>query len=96
MRALIRAPLLRRRKLLFPHRRTLFIPTYKILEEHIVELFREHWPQIATGRCDSRKQSDGGSFHKNSDKAPFVPLIEEKGWFTPVADLIGKAKTPAE
>jgi methionyl-tRNA formyltransferase len=65
--------------------------TYKILEEQIVDLFREYWPQIAVGRCGSRRQPDGGSYHKSSDKMLFIPLIEEKGWQTPVASLIGKA-----
>ena len=65
--------------------------TYRKLNDEILELFRQQWPLISKGRVSRRKQPTGGSYHNSKDRKRFEFLIQEKGWDTPVTDLIGKA-----
>jgi len=65
--------------------------TYQQLNEKIVDLFRQQWPTIMRGEARRQKQPVGGSFHKASDKKEYERLFIEKGWDTPVRELIGKA-----
>ncbi len=65
--------------------------TYKKLNEEILALFREHWPLIMRGEVQGRKQPPGGSFHRTKDKDRFTHLLADKGWDTPVVELVGKA-----
>lgn len=65
--------------------------TYQKLSDEIVYLFKQHWPNIMLGKAMGRGQPPGGSYHKMSDKEKFEYLLAEKGWDTPVKDLVGKA-----
>ena len=65
--------------------------SYERLSKTIEELFRKVWPNIRSGKQKPIPQPDGGSYHRLSDRATFEYLFT-KGWDTPVADLIGKAK----
>ena len=65
--------------------------TYAKLDAEIVELFKQNWPSIMQASVQSRKQPISGSFHRLEDKKPFEYLLAEKGWNTPVKELVGKA-----
>ncbi|MCD4652232.1 MAG: formyl transferase [Candidatus Cloacimonetes bacterium] len=65
--------------------------TYKKLNVEILELFKIYWEPIINGTIDRKKQTQTGSFHKISDKETFQFLIADKGWKTPVGNLVGKA-----
>ena len=65
--------------------------SYERLSKTIEELFRRVWPNIRSGKQRSISQPKKGSYHRLSDRAAFEYLLT-KGWDTPVADLLGKAK----
>ena len=65
--------------------------SYERLSNTIEELFRRVWPNIRSGKQKSISQPKGGSYHRLSDRAAFEYLLT-KGWDTPVAGLVGKAK----
>lgn len=60
--------------------------TYGKLQIEIQELFKQHWADIKAGRCQRRKQTGKGSFHKIEDKRPLLHLLTD-GWNTPVSVL---------
>jgi methionyl-tRNA formyltransferase len=66
--------------------------TYKKLNDEIISIFEDQWPLIIAGKIKGRVQASGGSFHKLSDKRAYEHLLKDKGWKTPVKNLIGKAK----
>jgi methionyl-tRNA formyltransferase len=63
---------------------------YERLSCAVEELFVQRWPDICSGRVKATPQSQGGSFHRLSDRRPYESLLH-RGWDTPVRDLIGKA-----
>jgi len=65
--------------------------SYERLSKTMEELFRKVWPNIRSEKQKSIPQPDGGSYHRLSDRAAFEYLLT-KGWDTPVADLIVKAR----
>ena len=65
--------------------------TYKILNQEIINLFKENWSLIVKGENPRIKQAEGGSVHKSKDKEPYLHLLKEKGWDTPVLEVKGKA-----
>jgi methionyl-tRNA formyltransferase len=65
--------------------------TYEKLSQQMVKLFKNSWPNILSGNVMRTKQPSFGSFHRLKDKERFNYLLAEKGWDTPVKDLIGKA-----
>lgn len=65
--------------------------TYKKLSDAIVNLFNQQWSNILSGKVQRIKQPSGGSFHMLKDKKRFEYLLTEKGWDTPVKELVGKA-----
>ena len=65
--------------------------TYAILNSEIIELFRAQWPLIIRGKCSRQKQPSGGTSHRMQDKEAYMHLLADKGWDTPVKNLIGKA-----
>jgi len=65
--------------------------SYERLSKTMEELFRKVWPNIRSEKQESVPQPDGGSYHRLSDRTEFEYLLT-KGWDTPVADLVGKAK----
>ena len=70
--------------------------TYEKLNREIIELFQQEWTRIAAGKAAKKKQPSGGSYHKLTEKERFKQLLAEKGWETPVKELIGKALTTTE
>jgi len=74
----------------YPNGETL-ASTYEQLNQEIIGLFKQHWPDIAIGEAPRRRQPSGGSFHRTSDKERFLHLIAEQGWDTPVEELVGRA-----
>lgn len=65
--------------------------TYAQLSESMISLLIEIWPALENGRAPRLPQMAGGSFHRLKDKEPYMHLLQEKGWDTPVRYLIGKA-----
>ena len=68
--------------------------TYEKLNDAIVELFREYWPKIMDGQVQRLKQPVSGSSHRLEDKRRFEHLLAERGWNTPVKELVAKALSP--
>ena len=77
------------RKVVFEHDGETLSTTYQRLQNEIIELFEEVWPQIRKLHYLGQKQEEIGSFHKLVDKKKYEHLLTE-GWNTPVSDLIGK------
>ncbi len=67
--------------------------TYEILNNEIVQIFKDKWEQIINGSSSRIKQKGNGSFHRSKDKEPYEYLLQEKGWDTPVVNIKGKALT---
>lgn len=65
--------------------------SYQKLTAEMTNLFKTTWPDILAGNIEPKRQREGGTFHKFVDKKPFEYLIEEKGYDTPVCELMGKA-----
>lgn len=63
--------------------------TYAQLSDAVESLFTEHAECILAGALPYHPQASGGSYHRSKDKIPFLPLLKEKGWDTPVAVLAG-------
>jgi methionyl-tRNA formyltransferase len=70
--------------------------TYERLNAELIELFRQQWQLIATGKSPRKKQPPGGSFHRVKDKERFMHLLVQKGWHTPVDVLRGRALTQSK
>ena len=84
------------KELLFNNDAETLASTYKKLNDEILELFKMYWEPIINGNTDRKKQMQTGSFHKISDKKTFQFLITDKGWETPVGNLVGKALVNSE
>jgi methionyl-tRNA formyltransferase len=65
--------------------------SYQRLSAEMMSLFKVTWPNIIKGTIEPKRQIAGGTFHKFVDKKPFEYLLKEKGYDTPVCELIGKA-----
>ena len=63
--------------------------TYQRLQNEIIELFEESWPQIRKLHHIGQRQEGTGSFHKLIDKKKFEHFLTD-GWNTPVSALVGK------
>jgi len=49
--------------------------TYQKLHVEIQELFKNHWAEIKTGKCQRRKQTEKGGYHKVKDKECLSHLL---------------------
>lgn len=65
--------------------------SYDKLGAAMEQLFFDAWPAIRGGTLPGITQRAGGSIHHLADKNPYMHLLT-KGWDTPVAGLIGRAK----
>jgi methionyl-tRNA formyltransferase len=65
--------------------------SYLKLNEIIIQLFSDSWFLIKEGKFGAKRQSSGGTFHRASDKERYQHLLSQKGWETPVKELIGRA-----
>jgi methionyl-tRNA formyltransferase len=72
------------------HKHTLS-STYDILNQELINLFKKEWELIVKNENSRMKQAKGGSIHKTKDKDPYLYLLSDKGWDTPVLNLKGKA-----
>ena len=64
--------------------------TYEVLNNTIVELFKENWTQIKDNKLKLKSKKGKGSYHKSSDKNDYMNLLTD-GWDTKIKDLEGKA-----
>jgi methionyl-tRNA formyltransferase len=62
--------------------------TYKRLSDTIEALFCRQWPAIRAGNVKPMPQL---TYHRIRDKDAYAHLLE-KGWDTPIKDILGKAK----
>lgn len=65
--------------------------TYNKLNNELVKLFKNNWANIITGRIISKKQIDGGSYHRSIDKNSYKKFLKN-GWETKISKLLGVAK----
>jgi len=84
------------KELFFNNKLETLASTYKKLNTEIIELFKRYWELIINNKIDRKKQMQTGSFHKITDKDPFQHLINNKGWETPVGNILGKALINSE
>jgi len=70
--------------------------SYDTLMRCITDLFADIWPGVLAGSAPRIPQKGVGSCHKSADKAPFLPLLAQSGWQTPLIDIWGKALNPAK
>lgn len=78
------------REIKFPEGVTLR-ESYGILQGEMEALFRENWAALRIGKVAAKPQPAGGTAHRLKDKGPYETLLT-RGWDTPVAELIGKAR----
>ncbi|OYQ63868.1 formyl transferase [Pseudanabaena sp. SR411] len=64
--------------------------SYYRLTSTAIELFKKHWNDIKIGSIDPKPQNKNGSFHRLKDRKKYEYLLD-RGWDTPVRNLIGKA-----
>ena len=64
--------------------------TYEILDNEILQLIKDRWEQIINGKAPRFGQKGNGSYHSSKDKEPYLYLIEQHGWNTPVKYIKGK------
>lgn len=64
--------------------------TYNKLQETMVSLFMDNWNKIKLWQIKPQKQIGSGSIHFRKDRIKFEHLIKEKGWQTPVKEIVGK------
>lgn len=81
--------ILLKKELDFGERETL-ASSYEILIKEISYLFINNADKIFNGEITAEAQTGAGSFHYKADKALYMPLLEKKGYDTPVRNLIGK------
>jgi len=79
------------KELFFDHKNETLATTYRKLNMVMLDLFRKEWAGIMKGVAGRRKQPEGGSYHRTNDKMKYEHLFAEKGWNTPVKELMGKA-----
>ncbi|UZP66803.1 formyltransferase family protein [Desulfovibrio mangrovi] len=66
--------------------------SYDKLSREMERLFIENVGDLLDGGIEARPQRGAGSFHLAKDKTPFMELLKEKGWDTPVSALLGRAR----
>jgi len=64
--------------------------SYNKLHDEIKKLFKENWEDIKLGKIKAKKQEGNGSIHFKKDNIKFQKYLNEKGWETPVSELIDK------
>ncbi len=69
--------------------------SYHKLQNEIVLLFEQIWPEIVNGTNPRKRQNIAGSYHKTSDKKKYEHLLV-KGWDTPIIDIMGRAIKTSE
>lgn len=66
--------------------------SYEILNREILNLLTARWDDIVSRKISPAPQDrSAGSAHRMKDKKPYLHLLAEKGWDTPVKAIKGKA-----
>ncbi len=61
------------------------------VQDELVTLFRETWPEIRKGDCPGRPQAGGGSYHSRSERQSVDHLLT-RGWQTTVGEIADAAR----
>ncbi|MCA6574335.1 MAG: formyl transferase [Pseudanabaena sp. M38BS1SP1A06MG] len=77
------------KEIFFAENDTLKTSYYK-LTATAFELFKKHWNDIKRDKIVPKPQNQNGSFHRLKDRQKYEHLLD-KGWDTPIKNLIGKA-----
>jgi methionyl-tRNA formyltransferase len=64
--------------------------SYQRLQDALLSLFMEEWPAMRAGQVSAFPQQGSGTTHRHRDIEPYLPLLQERGWDTPVRSLRGK------
>jgi methionyl-tRNA formyltransferase len=64
--------------------------SYDKLNSIAIDLLKKHWLDIKRQRIAPKPQNQNGTFHRIRDRQKYEYLLD-KGWDTPVKELIGKA-----
>ena len=70
--------------------------SYDILQESMLERFKESWADIRAGRLKGTPQDGSGSYHSLADKKKYEHLLYVNGWQTKLRDIRGKALDQSE
>ena len=62
-----------------------------VLQEELLALFRETWPEIRNGDCPSRPQPSGGSYHSRAEREHVEHLLA-RGWQTTLGEIEDAAR----
>ena len=65
--------------------------SYEILHREIQKLFKENWDMIKNSYLIPQPQT-GGTIHFKNESDKFEPFIRNKGWDTPIKELIENYK----
>ena len=79
------------KEVFFDEEKETLATTYEFLNNTIIQLFNENCEAILNGRASKFRQKGHGTEHKIKDKEPYLYLLAEKGWNTPVLEVKGKA-----
>ena len=63
-----------------------FASSYALLRKEIEELFKNNFDEILSKNIKAKKQNGAFSYHKSSDKEPFMPFLKN-GWDTNIAEF---------
>lgn len=66
--------------------------TYTRVSKAAEDLFIEKADLILNSKAESFPQKGPGSFHRSADKLPYTHLWADRGWDTPIKDILGQAK----
>lgn len=79
------------KELLFDEKKDTLSSSYDILQNEIIELFKEHWDDIYSGNIQTKKQVGKGSYHSVSDFRKISEDIDFT-WNDLASDVIAKYK----
>ena len=74
----------------FDETRETLATSYNKLHYEIKKMFKDTWEDIKLGKIEPKKQKGKGSIHFKKDNIKFQKYLNEKGWETPVSELIDK------
>lgn len=83
--------LIAQKEVFFDEEKETLATTYEFLNNTIIQLFIENCESILKGWTSKLKQKGPGTEHKAKDKDPYLYLLADKGWNTPVLEVKGKA-----
>ena len=63
-----------------------FASSYALLRQEIEKLFKDKFNEILSKNIKAKKQNGNFTYHKSSDKEPFMPFLKN-GWDTNIAEF---------